>query len=81
MKYYLLLFVLLNSCVSNYKHEKLRNKLIDVEIKLGKCNDLNLENRKLRFIAQEKKYKLEGCQRRLMLCDKMYSNIKSQCYD
>jgi hypothetical protein len=80
MKVITVFFLLMTSCVSHQKYKRLEDRLIDAEIKSSKCIDLKQRIRSLKFSLQESKYKLKGCQRRLMLCDKMYSNARSLCY-
>lgn len=78
-----IIFLLLvtSSCVSKQKYKRLEDRLIDAEIKSSKCLDLKTSIRSAKFSLQESRYKLNGCQRRLKLCDKMYSNARSLCYD
>ena len=71
----------MTSCVSHQKYKRLEDRLIDAEIKSSKCIDLKTRIRSTKFSLQESRYKLTGCQRRLELCDKMYSNARSLCYD
>jgi len=71
----------MSSCVSSQKHKLLSDKVIDLEVDLGRCKDKSEQIRITKFSLQEARYKLDGCQRRLILCDKMYSSVKSQCYD
>jgi hypothetical protein len=71
----------MTSCVSQQKYKKLEDRLINAEIKSSKCVNLKMSIRSAKFSLQESRYKLNGCQRRLELCDKMYSNARSICYD
>ena len=71
----------MTSCVSHQKYKRLKDRLIDAEIKSSKCVNLKSRARSTNFSLQESNYKLSSCQRRLKLCDKMYSNAKSLCYD
>lgn len=81
MKIIFVFFLLASSCVSHQKYKRLEDRLIDAEIKSSKCVDLKTRIRSTNFSLQESRYKLNGCQRRLRLCDKMYNNAKSICYD
>ena len=81
MKTLSIFLLLMTSCVSHQKYKRLEDRLIDAEIKSSKCLDLKTSIRSAKFSLQESRYKLNGCQRRLKLCDKMYSNARSLCYD
>ncbi len=81
MKAIAVFFLLMTSCVSYEKYKKLEDRLIDAEIKSSRCIDLKTRIRSAKFSLQESRYKLNGCQRRLKLCDKMYNNARSICYD
>lgn len=81
MKSIAVFFLLMTSCVSHQKYKRLEDRLIDAEIKSSRCIDLKKRIRSAKFSLQESRYKLSGCQRRLKLCDKMYNNARSICYD